>query len=252
MNNTRLTQEEINTSSKYQKIFRIIDKVQDKVYPIPEQWRIDAWIGAYDRIGQYWIDTIPFCVRPLTRAEYRFCKERSAKDSIIFDELICQKAVIWPSDFDFSNPGLKAGIPNQLSHEILELSGFTKKSREDMFFYWQEQCYEQEMRRDILIQLVFPQLTFDILENLSQDDYYRYLASAEFRIRTQLLTSVNPEFSPDELVDLFLCPKAYLEQRMDKARANIENINFGTPTGAQQDQQDHPAMRIVGQRSRQQ
>ena len=199
-------------------------RIQRQIVENPPQYLLATWVDAYKRVGEYLIEDIPFYVRPLTREEYRFSVSRATNNALLFEELVCQKATLWPQDFDFLDPAMLAGIPTQLSTRIVELSGFTEKSAAKILEYWQEQVYEQDERRDLLIQLAFPDMKFDVLDRLDADDYFHYLAAAEFRIRTQLMTSTNPEFSPDELVDLLMCSREDVEKRMDKAREAIEKL----------------------------
>ena len=63
----------------HQRVFRLAGAKQDTTYTQPSTRQVDSWTTAYTRIGQFLIETIPFCVRPLTRAEYRFCLDRKGQ-----------------------------------------------------------------------------------------------------------------------------------------------------------------------------
>ena len=208
----------------HQKVFRLTSVAAARVYPAPDPEQVDAWRDAYTRIGECELQQIPFHYRPLTRGEYRFCRDYAQENAARMEEMICQRATLWPEYFDFASDTISAGVPSTISRYVLDLSGFTKESREKLFHHWQERVYDQDERRDILIEIAYPHFSHADLDNLCADDYFHYLAKAEFRIRTQLLTSMNPEFSPDELVDLLLCPRDYLEKRLDQARDNIDAI----------------------------
>lgn len=194
-------------------------------YETPPQEMLDSWVDAYKRVGEVLIEEIPFYTRPLTREEYRYAIGRSLSVQNKLEEIVCQKATLWPQQFDFSNELIPAGLVPQLAAHILELSAFTPEGAKKLLEFWQERVYEQEERRDLLIQLAFPHMTYDVLDRMDAEEYFHYLAAAELRVRTQIMTSTNPVFSPDEFVDILMCTKDELNERMDKAAESIEQMS---------------------------
>ena len=207
-----------------QRVFTLPDLVAAKVYTKPEQDQVEAWIDTYGVIGEYVVADIPFYCRPLSRGEYRLCTALAVDNESLLNDALCQRATLWPLNFDFTADDIQAGIPSGIGQRIRELSGFTSESRDRIFHHWQEKSYDQDERRDMLIEIAYPHFSHADLDNMLADDYYHYLAKAEFRIRTQLLTSTNPEFNPDELVDLLLMSRANLEARLDAARDSVDAI----------------------------
>lgn len=207
-----------------QKVFRLTDVAPQKSYAHPDPALVSAWADAYHTVGQYEVHQIPFYCRPLTRGEYRFCRELAGGNTSAFEEHICQRACLWPEEFDFTDGAMAAAVPSVLCAHVLDLSGFTEESRNRIFHAWQDRVYDQDERHDMLIEIAYPHFSHADLDNMAARDYYHYLARAEFRIRTQLLTSMNPEFSPDELVDLLLVRREDLERRLDEVRDNIQAI----------------------------
>ena len=187
------------------------------VEPPPKEL-VDSWVDAYRSVGQFVLDEIPFYVRPLAREEYRFAVSRSAGDQFALEDIVCEKALLWPQNLDMESPETPAGLPSRLAQAILDLSGYTKEAQEKMFQAWQDKVFSQEERWDLLIMLAFPNLTYDILDRMQSDEYFHYLAAAELRVRVQLMTSTNPIFSPDELVDLLICTQDKLESRLEEAK----------------------------------
>ena len=187
---------------------------QRKQYQRPPQVFIDSWVDSYRRIGDYTLDEVPFFIRPITRETFKFIKTK--KESEV-EQLLCEYAMLWPEGYSFGGDEEPAGIISTLAGHVLEISGFTTKSAEELFAYWQEQVLEQDERWDLLIQRAFPGISFLDLGNMLGDEYFHYLAAATFLMRVQLKTASNPEYSPDELVNLLLCDKDALMQRLEEA-----------------------------------
>lgn len=193
-------------------------------YGEPEENLVQAWVESYREIGQHTINNIKFYVRPITRIEYRACEDLAKKVQDEFENLICTRACLWPENFDFNASGIIAGLQEKICKAVLDLSGFTLESRMRMLEAWREKSYDQEERWDMLIEIAYPYLTTADLDVMPRSEYLHYLAKAEFRIRTQLLTSTNPEFNPDELVDLLLMTRDDLNERLDAAENSIKRI----------------------------
>ena len=229
-----------------QRVFRLQSRAvaAKPRYAAPEPEQIAAWMDAYQRIGQYELSDIPFYCHPLTRGEYRICQSMAGDDEGKLEELLCARGCLWPLSFDFTSTDIPAGVPTALARQLRNLSGFTPESRDALFQKWQERAYDQDERHDMLIEIAYPHFSHADLDNMLADEYYHYLAKAEFRIKTQLLTSLNPEFTPDELVDLLLMPREPLEERLAQAQETIDQIMAEQQTlAAQQQQQQQQARR---------
>ena len=188
---------------------------QLRQYPLPAKQLVTGWTDIYKRIGEYLLDGVPFYIRPINRAEYRHAIDVAAGREHVFEDLLCQKSLLWPQNFDLNSPDLLAGTPTKLARYILELSGFAAGSQEKIFDSWQSAMYTPTERQDLLIMLAFPQLRYDDLDSMTMDEYCHYLAAAAFRVDIQLITSTEADFHPRELVQMLLCGKEELEERLE-------------------------------------
>lgn len=178
----------------------------------PSQADIDAWIERYHAVERHDIAGIPFYVRPLSRGEFRLARKLGGEITAVVEDLMCQYAALWPLDYDFADPDKLAGINTTLAAAIMRLSRFTPDTASAEFTRWQEQMYEQSERWIMLILMSFPGLSIEQVERWMPDTFFRHLAMADFRMRTQIEVSTNPIYNPDALVDLMLISKDELKR----------------------------------------
>jgi hypothetical protein len=146
----------------------------------PEPELITFWVNEHGSLGQEEISGYQFYFRPLLRKEHKKILLQSQDNSVIYEDLLCQEATLWPENFDFSGENLPAGVNSSLAQEILTLSGFTQEASEELFKYWRAQIHDVQERHCLIILMSFPHLTLDMLDSMSNETFYRYLAYAEF------------------------------------------------------------------------
>lgn len=119
--------------------------------------------------------------RPLGRREYREILE-SAEGEYDLEERICQAAVLWPPDLDFSR-GL-AGVPGALTPEIKEQSGYGSPERAYLALdTYRAQLQHFEYLAETAIAATFPQITFEQMENWTLDELMWHTVRAEWAIK---------------------------------------------------------------------
>lgn len=195
------------------------------VYVEPPPELVQNWCADYDNVLKVTIYGIPFYLRPLTRGDLqRAVRAGGGPTKPATEELLCASAVIWP-EYDFSDGTQIASIPTRLTKHLLDFSGMTPDSSKRYFDYWNDRCYDADMRRDLLILGAFKALTFEDLDVMTANRYYKYLASAALLQETQIFTSgLYPEYDPAEFVSMLLCERPALMARMDRAKADRQKI----------------------------
>lgn len=203
----------------------------------PTREMFDAWFDAYGMVSQVYVDGMCFTIRPLTRGEYKRARGRAGNNSAILAEETALAGCLWPQDYDFRDEAQKASTPIRVANEIISISGFTQNSAQELFLKWRDKVFENEERWDLLIMLVFPYVTYKELDMMTSDEYFHYLAAAEFRMRTQIKITMNEEyFNPEEFVDALIVDESSLRERFEqfeaeRAQADAENGAIPTVPG---------------------
>lgn len=176
-----------------------------------------AWLEAYGTLSELSVQGYYFVVRPLTRGEYKACERRAGQNKAALNEALAQAGCLWPQQFPFSSSEILASIPHKVAAEIKGLSARDEHAALALFNKWQNKMAKQEERWDLLIQLAFPHIRQEELDDLLPEQYFRMLAAADFRTRTQIKTTVNPVFfDPEEFVDMLLCSEGELKARLEQ------------------------------------
>lgn len=137
----------------------------------------------YDAVFSTVIGEDLFVWRLLTHKEIELIDKSSIGDKYTREELICQYAVIYPDDIIFAS--YKAGIPEILSSQILNESGFSSVKK----IY----NYLDEVRADlstnfisqasIAIVSAFPQYKFEEIEEWDVEKFITMAARAEWKLQ---------------------------------------------------------------------
>lgn len=120
-----------------------------------------------------------FFFRELTRKEYRFLISMPYASEYELEEAICQTAVVYPEEYDFSMHG-RAGIVKTLSVQILAASGFASPSQTIEMLEQHRQSMKQfESQAETLVSLVF-HIRPEEMADWTQDTFLQYVARAEW------------------------------------------------------------------------
>lgn len=136
-----------------------------------------------------------FIFRELTRKEYKRIIEET--DGYTLEEAICTTAVLYPEAYDFSFTG-GAGISKTLAIEIISMSGFTNTEQQvEMLNHYRADMGNFESQAETVIQLVFPSVTEEQMENWTQEVLMKRLARAEWIMQT--MWKMDYEFARQEV-----------------------------------------------------
>lgn len=122
-----------------------------------------------------------FVWRPITSFEYEIIKKTSLGDVMTEEELVCQKAVLYP-EVNFAL--FKAGIPHTLAPQILHESGFTnpKKTHEYLSICRDKTNSDFVTQAEILIASAFPQYRFEEMREWDLEKLLDMVAKAEWKM----------------------------------------------------------------------
>lgn len=124
-----------------------------------------------------------FIWKLLNTKELEIINKTSAYDVQEREDLVCQYAVIFPKDIDFSN--YKAGVPPTLAPLILEESGFTSADKIYKYLDGLRKDLETNFisQASVIIVSAFPQYTFNEVENWDIETFLDILAKAEWKFK---------------------------------------------------------------------
>lgn len=138
--------------------------------------------NSHEEFKVYWKTILneEYGYRLITRGELNAIREEANNDSIIMEDLVCKKCTRYvPDDFPGWDDCL-AGIPFELSKEILDKSGYlSEKSVRALEQEAADWAKTQDARFDSLICFCFPGTTVDMLDELSPQDWHRRAAMAQ-------------------------------------------------------------------------
>jgi len=149
-----------------------------------------------------------FIWRELTRREFKEIIE--IEDPFIRDERICEICVIQPKSYDFQN--CHAGIPATLAKEIIDISGFSENSGQEIFEQYRTEFSVFENQIPLIICAAFHKYIPEDIEKWSMRKILWYLAQAEvvLNIRGTPVTFTKEEAKE---VDYDAFPELMAEKR---------------------------------------
>lgn len=99
----------------------------EEVLPGLYQSEVDSWKKQFGDVYVADIKGTYFVYRTLQRFEYKQIIAMPNTDPLMREEMICESCVLYPADFNFTHMGSgPAGIPSNLSEQIMDDSGFTR------------------------------------------------------------------------------------------------------------------------------
>ncbi len=133
--------------------------------------QIAEWKQIYEELYHVSILEQDFIFRPIGREEY---KEVILMDLDLgqFQEHICERTMIYPNDYDFSN-GI-AGVAVVLSDAILDASGLHLNQAEEILNACREEMLVFDYQIDCIIHEAFPEFSLEEISawNVRKTMYY--------------------------------------------------------------------------------
>lgn len=151
-------------------IFERTNDPYRKLYEFEKQYRNVRLVDVNNQI---------FIIRTLGRQEYRNIIEDDSINNIDREDIICRRCILHPKNFDFDN--CEAGIPTNLSKEILEFSFLDSfESRDIITSYYRYETMQLENQITCLIHEAFPQFDIEEIEKWDVERTTKYMANAEW------------------------------------------------------------------------
>ena len=184
---------------------------------------------------------LEFVFRTLTKQEYKSVvyinSMNSRKD---FEDAICQAALLYPEDYEFSQCG-HAGIPERISSEIEMLSGFTDIAVAIQDYNNAKEQSNLETQAMDLIKAFIPEYTYEEMEawtwqklmetsvraeniaKLKGFDWHLEDKSDDYKDKMSGMTSDNKEFI-NELYNKGVDPMSYFKDEIELELKEKHNI----------------------------
>lgn len=146
--------------------------------------------------------------RELTRREYKTIMgiARSPKE---LEELICEKAILYPLGIDYR----LAGIPGQLSLQIVELSGFGSLNQVLSYFtHYRNRMSEFERQSEVFIKTAFPTITFEEMLDWTSEHFMDILSKAEFSLKDVRGLNIGIKVDQETASKEFEDPRVKIQQ----------------------------------------
>jgi hypothetical protein len=119
-----------------------------------------------------------FVFRTLTRKEYRDILNITS-DDYEFEDAICQSALVFPEDFDFSESPL-GGLSHNVAPTIIEVSGFTNlQSVINMYEESKSKVLQFDQECMAVIKAAMPEHTYEEMEDWTWEKLTLMVARAE-------------------------------------------------------------------------
>lgn len=120
--------------------------------------------------------------RELTRREYKNIMLLAQTPDEV-ERLICSTAILYPLEEELR----LAGITQQLSTQIVEVSGFGSMHQAISYYeYYKEQMNNFENQAEVIIKTAFPTISFDEMLDWTTEQFMFKLAQAEWSLKEVL------------------------------------------------------------------
>lgn len=184
---------------------------------------------------------LEFVFRTLTKQEYKnvlyINSMNSQKD---LEDAICQAALLYPEDYDFSQGG-HAGIPETVAYEIQDLSGFSDISVVINDYREIKEVSNLETQAMDLIKAFIPEYTYEEMEawtwqklmqtavraeniaKLKGFDWHLEDKTDDYKEKISKISSDNKEFI-DNLYKQGVDPMAYFKDEIELELKEKRNI----------------------------
>jgi hypothetical protein len=143
-----------------------------------------------------------FIFKELGRKEYEEIILQDLDDGEM-QEVICQAAVLYPADYDFSN-GL-GGVAEILHEAIVDVSGWGEGQAEMLLNEYRSQMNMLDHQIDCIIHEAFPEISFEEMQGWSPQKTMYYLSRAEWILRTlrgKNLIPIGSEQAPQQMAPM--------------------------------------------------
>lgn len=144
---------------------------------------LQAYKDQYPNVFAIDIKDQQFILRELTRKEYKRIVDRTYGNDYGLEEMICQTAVLYPEGYDFTIKG-RAGFAKTLAAEVIAISGFAHPDQQvEILDYYRADMMNLDSQAETVIQLVFPGVSEEEMQDWTQEMFMRRLARAEWVMR---------------------------------------------------------------------
>lgn len=135
-----------------------------------------------------------FLFRPLTKQEYDDFVIQPTMDEGYIAEEVCKMCVLYPKGYDFYDPRY-AGIPETLSEQIIEKSGFSDEKFVERLLLEYKYSNQNDKHRQIVNTIigVFPEITLNDIDDFNVYEILDLYSRAEWIINNLRADLVHPE-----------------------------------------------------------
>ena len=149
--------------------------------PIDLNELIEESFQKYNSVFFSEIDDQLFIYKPLGRKEYKDILGNENLDEWDKQDAICKTALIYPKDFDFEY--CPAGIPDQLSQDIIEKSCLDPESMLYLLHIHRQEAEQLGSEMVCIIAEAFPAYTVDEIESWDNLKFMKIYAQAEWILK---------------------------------------------------------------------
>lgn len=154
-------------------------------------------IEDHEEVFPVEVDGEQFICKPLGRKDWIDVMSNDALNNLAKEEIICNSAVLYPKNYDFSN--CAAGIPSTLAEYIVAKSHFGANELNErirLMSQYRKEMYHLDHQMTCIICEAFPSFTIEEVENWSLEKSIKYMTRAEWIL--QNLHGLNFESDPLE------------------------------------------------------
>lgn len=93
----------------------------------PTKNEVDQWKSQHGDVYISEVGSDTFIWRPCSRKEWKDILKIQNADPLYREERLMERCLLWPKGYDFTAMARgKAGVPSQVSDQIMEKSGFSQ------------------------------------------------------------------------------------------------------------------------------
>lgn len=144
--------------------------------------RVEKWKDQHQAVYMSEVNDIYFIWRTLSRGEFKKASEYYETDEERV-EYVCRMCVLDPEVYDYSQEAY-AGIPEVLSKQILEQSGFGNDPSivKDLMTKYEKEMQSFEHQISCVIVECFPKFSLEEVENWSMEKTIYYYSRAKWML----------------------------------------------------------------------
>ena len=211
-----------------------IDLTQESVQENNIDQLVADYLTKYDNVFATQIDDEFFLYRLIGRSEYQTIYEDETFSDLEKENLIVETCLLYPENYDLDN--CSAGIPSQLSSEILQSSLISDKE-EIMASLENERTrilLDENEQINCLISVAFPNFTLEEIESWTMPKTLKYYTRAEWilanikRVEIENYNNFLYEFEQKRLAEEKQQRQEQKEQEKNNAEEKETTIRGGS------------------------